>query len=494
MGLQNSNCAAWCEYERLRCGPDCQFRVAENRLREAHRHWHECVRLYQDPEDFRISVNATVQALRNVTFALQSAKSNVTGFDDWYGQEQEAMKADPILRWSHQARNVIVKQGDLSTKSTLRVSLIADYENEAKDIASDQVVWGTSPGLSSDVSVATALAPSNLTIEEIFEELHNWRIPMSVKQNATVKIERRWVDDKMPEYELLTLLAYTYGRMNAIVGGAHNLLDMDALRVQAELGEVGGGTQDASGRIEEGPRPGRLPCMVSTRNERSTRLRLIDATPVKEFRNWKVEYDPEVASEAIRSGIYGQVARFPSEEVGELQKNRQLAVAIRHYASLARGIIRSGQDHGWFSYFFRQGRPVDSRVHVSVDGHGKRVIAAEIAHVALQLDADAVIMLSEAWVSPPRLTVDGVYVSPSLQTDRSEVIMLDAVAKSGARAGGILPFRTLSGEPPNRVVEVGEFQPQDGTNGILLATLAAWGGWEEPLEGDAFWRAQRRKS
>jgi len=492
MDIQSLNRANWCEYEYLRCRTDCPFRAAENRLREAHRHWHDCVRQYQEPEDFRISLNAGIQALRNVTFALQAAKSKAPGFDDWYGPEQQKMKADPVLRWNLNARNKIVKQGDLSTKSTLRVSLVAEYESEAKDVAAEQVLWGAGPRVSAQRPVTTAAAPSTLTIEEIFEELATWHIPMSVKQSATVLIERRWVEDTMPDYELLTLLAYVFGRINSLVIEAHELLGLQAVLVQAATEQREGGIPFEVEKLAEIPHGGRLPCMVSTRDARSARLRLIDATPVKEFRNWQVKYDSVVAAKARESGVYGEVPRYPIEEIGELQANRQLAAAVKYYAVLANGIIQSGQDHGWFSYFFRKGRGVGARVHVSVDGQGKRAIAAEIAKVALQLDADAVLMISEAWVSPPELTVDGVYFPPSLHADRSEVIMLDAIAKSGARAGGILPFRTVAGDPPNRVVEVDEFVPQNGANGILLATLAAWGARGEPLEGKAFWRAQRR--
>jgi hypothetical protein len=73
---------------------------------------------------FRANLNALIQALRNVTFILQSEKHSFDDFDDWYKPWQERLKADPVCRWVVGARNMIVKQGELETHSTAVVRLV----------------------------------------------------------------------------------------------------------------------------------------------------------------------------------------------------------------------------------------------------------------------------------------------------------------------------------------------------------------------------------
>lgn len=483
--------AEWCEHEYQRCPNECPLRSAEGRLREAHRHWHDCARYYQEPEDFRGSLNASIQALRNVTFALQKVKSKLPGFESWYAAEQEKMKSDPVLRWSHRARNTIVKEGDLVTLSKLRVSLVANYESEADSVADEQLIWGQKPNIDFGSQTAAAEAPPILTIEEIFDELHSWDIPLSVRHRSTVLLERRWVDRNISDHELLALLSYAYGRMNSLVTKAHELIGMHAVRVLVPEVTDEYPALPKVEYVEDLPLDGRLPCMASTRHLRTKRLRMSNAESVEEFRSWTVRYDHELATAVRESAIYGTAPDYPANEIGGWQTNAQLAKAVRFYARLAEGILRSGQDHGWFSYFLRDGRNVGARVHVTTDTQGKHAIAAEIARTALETDADAVLTVSEAWMSPMQETPDGSYVPPGLHPDRTEAILVSAVSKSGATASGSVPFRTTAGEPPSRQVEIGEYQANDIPSGLLLATLAAWGVREKPITGEVFWRAQR---
>ena len=52
-------------------------------LEEAHRLWHRAAESYEDPEEFRMQLNALIQALRNVTFVLQKEKLKIQDFDRW---------------------------------------------------------------------------------------------------------------------------------------------------------------------------------------------------------------------------------------------------------------------------------------------------------------------------------------------------------------------------------------------------------------------------
>ena len=115
--------------EQIECqkAEECPIPAAHNRLEEAHRLWHKAAQEYEDPISFRTNLNACIQALRNVTFVLQKQKSNIPNFESWYSEWQRRMKADAILNWIVQARNKIVKEGDLETKSIARGSVLANY-------------------------------------------------------------------------------------------------------------------------------------------------------------------------------------------------------------------------------------------------------------------------------------------------------------------------------------------------------------------------------
>jgi hypothetical protein len=404
------------------------------------------------------------------------------------------MRSDPVLQWSLRARNVIVKEGDLNTMSRQRVTLVPDYDTEAASMTEEQVTWAELSAADPDSIVRAPIeAPVFLPIESVLDQFDALGLPLSVRSGASVVVERRWVDDQMPGYELLTLIAYAYGRLSVLLTSCHELLDLHTVRISAAQ-PPGSEEPEVSVEVLDGlPSGGRLPCMADPRRYRTRRYRLSDRSEVKEFRNWHAEFDPQLAEEVRSSGIYGEPPHFPRDVLGGMQTTEQLAALVKFYAHLARGVLLSGQEHGWFSYYFRRGHNVGARVHATVDTPGKHAVAEHIARSALELDADTVVMMSEAWMGPQQLTPDGAYVRPSLHPDRGEAFVVDAVAKSGARAGGYIPFHVTSGEPPDRKVAIGDYVPQPGASGILMTTLSAWGAPAAPLAGAAFWRAQRSR-
>ena len=100
---------------------------ATSRLQEVYILWHKSVEAYEKPDEFRTNLNACVQAIRNVTFILQSQKSEIEDFEKWYSPWQNAMKNDKIMRWCVEARNIIVKAGDIEKNSMAIVSYVASY-------------------------------------------------------------------------------------------------------------------------------------------------------------------------------------------------------------------------------------------------------------------------------------------------------------------------------------------------------------------------------
>jgi len=169
--------------------------AAEGRLREAYQHWHSTAKSYDDPEQFRIYLNSCIQALRNVTFVLQKQKREIPHFRTWYSEWQDFLKKDPIMSWCVSARNQIVKQGDLETHSIARASYLANYlVQPEKDFTAD---------------------PFSLT-EDIAKKIAGL-LPEKWRESGYLKVERRWVADSLPAYELLEALAYVFSVLAKLV-------------------------------------------------------------------------------------------------------------------------------------------------------------------------------------------------------------------------------------------------------------------------------------
>jgi len=100
----------------------CIFHPVERRLEDAAALWDKAQLAYFSPDDFRLNLQACIQAFRSVTWVLQNQKRKVDGFDQWYAGWQQKMREDPILRWLVEARNKIEKQGDLETRSMLKLT------------------------------------------------------------------------------------------------------------------------------------------------------------------------------------------------------------------------------------------------------------------------------------------------------------------------------------------------------------------------------------
>ena len=101
------------------------------RLMDAHQYWDQAAAGCFGTALVRINVNACIQALRSTTFILQSHKKALPdlrfGTQEYGGTK---MRGDPALRWLVDARNRIVKQGDLDLRSLLRVSVVFSYLEE----------------------------------------------------------------------------------------------------------------------------------------------------------------------------------------------------------------------------------------------------------------------------------------------------------------------------------------------------------------------------
>lgn len=177
---------------------DAPGATANKRLFDARTHWVRALDAYFSPEDFRIEINACIQALRNVTFALQADKARIPNFDHWYSRWQSRMRADAKMKWSVEARNTIVKAKDLELHSKLRASLVGSY-------------------LDAEIPTLQTKFSPQITTTNILAEFKRRGIPAEFLQHAQLRIERRWIINDYPTSEFLELVAYCWTFLSRVL-------------------------------------------------------------------------------------------------------------------------------------------------------------------------------------------------------------------------------------------------------------------------------------
>lgn len=101
-------------YER-----DCPLIETHDKFIEAWYFLTRMVEYYHRAKLFRWYLDAFIQSLRNVTFMLQSEGSVIPDFKIWYKQQQQLLREDVVLVNFKNARNILVKEGMLRSKSTM---------------------------------------------------------------------------------------------------------------------------------------------------------------------------------------------------------------------------------------------------------------------------------------------------------------------------------------------------------------------------------------
>jgi len=189
----------------------CPIGIADRRLFDALNLLVEAKQYYFEPDRFRLTVNNAVQTLRNITFVLQHTGADLPSFHRWYSSWQETMRADLVMKWLVESRNLIVKQRDLEMHSKARISIVDS--------------WFDPPKLE-------ILIPP-FTHKREFTKLLKQRAPVDIRWDVgLLRVERRWVDSRLPDYEILEALVHSFGVLSRLLVDAHNSLLEQSTRNQ----------------------------------------------------------------------------------------------------------------------------------------------------------------------------------------------------------------------------------------------------------------------
>ena len=370
----------------------CPLSAVDRRLSDVHRHWHEAERGYFDPDTFRVAIQTAIQTLRTVSFIVQSNKRIFSNFDPWYESWQLKLRADPLMRWMVDARNRIEKQGDLEAHSFVRAEIVASYYEEGPRI---------------DVPAELFQSPAELINSIQSEELRK-----HVFKDGILRIQRRWVENSLPDYELLDAVGIAYGRIAELVVDAHRELGLEPPSTMVN------DVDHTSGRESRG---GRLPCMIGHGESRSHDVWLATGQAM-ELTQKEVEIDLAETEQAAKRYGLSPKDMFPSTAPGPESKLNDLFATARkiflidgHHVTIA---------------FLLKGTNIAHISTLAVQEHGEKYLVMRgLANEVIKHGADAVIIIGEVWSArfdpskPYRRAVDA--------PDKNEYLTATLVSRTG---------------------------------------------------------------
>lgn len=206
---------------------ECPIPHTHQKFKEATYFLGRCAEQYHVPSDFLFNLNAFIQALRNITFILQSEPNRPESFVAWYESKRVEMKQSELLRSFVQARNIVVKQSSLKAKSTAWSGVFRGRRFKL--------------GMQHPVPL---FAPSAWILERLKVNVGFFLDAEHSQPWEQFGVQRTWIVEEIGESEVLGLGVQALNAVGVIVGEAHRLfgsdidgteLELDMLRTQTYL-------------------------------------------------------------------------------------------------------------------------------------------------------------------------------------------------------------------------------------------------------------------
>lgn len=378
--------------------------------------WEDAAREYFEPSRFVVHLQSCITTGRSVTFILQKQKGSVAGFDDWYAPHRQKLAEDPIMRWSQQARNFIEKEGDLKTLSQVRGEIIVSYyEGPVTE-------WIPQALFASPFDFFRAL-PREIT-----------EIPF-VQANGTLLIERRWVDDQLPDLEVLEALAHVYKRLAAVVDDFCRLLDVPAPDwLSEEPASMDALAMDRA-------------LYLSMRDGSAAGLRVLPKP------------DEKVRKKMLRK-------RYGKHEplFRELRAANSFEELAHAQFNIARRLMTVDGYHEPFSYFFKGNQLTSLILSDHPDRATRYVMMRDLAKLAKIEGVDGYMLIAEAWMAKPTDSPTGFAADAP---NRTEALTLIAGNSTGEVCYLWAPIERKR-KQPSKVRRLGETQVEKGKAVFLL--------------------------
>ena len=393
---------------------------------DCHVHWHAAADSYMEPDAFRLSLNALVQDLRNVTFLLQKQKDELPEFGQWYPSWQASAAADQVMRWIVDARNRVVHMADLEIHSRALARL--------------------SRGSADEVESELKLPPRFTT-----RQIMSFLLTEIVGQvtSGIMTVERRWVDKDLPGVELLDATTYAYDHLVEVIRLAHSApgseCDLPARVPECVTAQLLGG----------------LACMTTADDSR--RLH-VDVGSMNEMAE---------GTEVIRCGdLPPDLLR---QRYGTFKTPRGDAIAqVLPQTGMAKRMLATDKKLATMAWLIRNDAVVDGIGLYFANDAGIPVGIHRLADRISRSGADGILLHTEAWWAPPTgATADKADqpIQPSKRPDRREAIWVIGMTRDGRVAQSFTPFSRA----PDGTIRFERPQfTSDGSVSMLAPIVQKW--------------------
>ncbi|WP_103105004.1 hypothetical protein [Brevibacillus reuszeri] len=345
---------------------NCCIPNTHKRLNEAHLLWHQCLDNYFNPDGFRANLNAAIQALRNLTFALQAEKERINNFDSWYTGWQTKMKSDPVMKWLNEARVQIVHQRDLETESIAEV-LVHSY----LDLA--QIKFSVSPLVPPDLIAHKA--------KQMIKEKIN--IPDHQLKECIAVVERKWVVNELPDRELLNALAHGFLFLKEIVIDAHQQAGLDIGDCQCI---------DTVHQLTSLEIKGRYKCMKEVASIRRENI-VLDTYQSRSLETLPVQPSVDLMEKARK--------RYLSKPISgiKIKRDADPLTFADNINQMAKRVLKRDKYHESILFMQVPGLGWEMFNLRVEDKSDKFIIMKELAEHVRAKKADSIVHVGEAWIS-----------------------------------------------------------------------------------------------
>jgi len=295
------------------------------------------------------------------------------------------------MRWMVDARNKIEKQGDLEAYSFVRAEIVASYLNE---------------GLAIQVPAELSDAPLKL-----LKSIPTNSLGDHIRKDGIMRISRRWVENSLPDFELLEAIAKAYGQIALLVIDAHRVLGLSA---PTTTNQTVGTTYPKDGT------DGRMPCMVGHEDQRTLNIWLADGRPMDLLAS-------TITLDIAKARDLETRYKLDAKEIfADSGKNEDVLVSL---FETARAMFLKDGHHVMIAFLLKDGKPVDI-IQMAPSEHGEKyLMMRKLAHEVQRRAADAIILTAEVWSAP--FDPQNPYRRAVDAPDRREALASTLVTKNG---------------------------------------------------------------
>ncbi|GFE61315.1 SEC-C domain-containing protein [Geobacter sp. AOG2] len=380
--------------------------TASKRLREAFSHWVKAAESYKNSDEFVIYLNACIQALRNVTFALQSEKSKIHNFEDWYALWQQAMAKDTIMIWCRDARNQIVKQSDLETKSVAIVSIHNNYLKE--------------PSFTLEVNPLEKIETIGKMVVEMDSSFG--------AEKGYLKVERRWIDKNLESIELLSALAHAFTVLIILVNDIDDKLGPDRIYPIFDKEK----TKIEPGIIFQLLEEYTPSCMQSFEDYRTEWLSIPDLKPIH-LRFLPLKMPAEIL-EAAKERYGSTYKEMPDSFEGRFS----------YFLETAKQLLEADGYHMTVVFMVSSHRRLEMVQTNFRNQEDKYLFWQNIAKKAKQHGIKEVFFVGEAWNYSVADKIE--FGTPDKISDKQEILAISGLSSLGECRNVAIPFRKINGK------------------------------------------------